>query len=171
MQRIYIVGGSGAGKSTLARRLAKELNLPHTELDALHWQADWVELELELFRQTVSDAVQNESWVIEGNYRKVQDIILKRADTLIWLDYSLAQLYRHLLPRTLRRIFKREALWNGNRETFRAQFLSQESLLLYVYKAYGRNREHYQKIVAGQVSFEVLRFKTPQELERWLESL
>ena len=171
MQRIYIVGSSGAGKSTLARKLAEKLGLKHTELDAVHWQADWTELDKDVFRQRVSELVTGERWVIDGNYRAVQDIILARIDTLIWLDYSLARLYRQLVPRTLKRVFRSEPLWNGNRETFRNQFLSRNSLLLYIYKVHKDQREHYRQLSTQTNSFAVLRFRTPQELEKWLESV
>ncbi|WP_155762189.1 AAA family ATPase [Bacillus safensis] len=40
-QRIWIVGPPGSGKTTLAHQLKQELALPHYELDALFWQANW----------------------------------------------------------------------------------------------------------------------------------
>ena len=40
-QRIAVIGTSGSGKTTLARTLAQQLDLPHTELDAIHWGPDW----------------------------------------------------------------------------------------------------------------------------------
>ncbi|WP_423226670.1 AAA family ATPase, partial [Candidatus Amarolinea aalborgensis] len=50
MQRIVVVGTSGSGKTTLARRLALALGIPHIELDALHWEANWQEAPVEVFR-------------------------------------------------------------------------------------------------------------------------
>lgn len=37
-QRIVVIGSTGSGKTTLANQLAHTLNLPHIELDALHWE-------------------------------------------------------------------------------------------------------------------------------------
>ena len=37
-QRISIVGTSGSGKTTLARQVAQQLQIPHIELDELHWE-------------------------------------------------------------------------------------------------------------------------------------
>jgi adenylate kinase family enzyme len=37
--RIAVVGTSGVGKSTLAKALAQQFGIPHTELDAINWQA------------------------------------------------------------------------------------------------------------------------------------
>lgn len=43
--RISIVGGSGSGKSTLCNILSKELNLPAIHLDAINYNANWVEID------------------------------------------------------------------------------------------------------------------------------
>ena len=41
MKRVSVVGSSGSGKTTVARQLAEALGVPHVELDALHWGANW----------------------------------------------------------------------------------------------------------------------------------
>ncbi len=41
-QRIAIVGTTGSGKTTLAQQLSQRINVPHIELDALHWEPNWV---------------------------------------------------------------------------------------------------------------------------------
>ena len=43
--RISIVGGSGSGKSTLCNILSKELNLPAIHLDAINYNANWIEID------------------------------------------------------------------------------------------------------------------------------
>lgn len=41
-RRIVIIGTTSSGKSTLAEKLAQTLGLDFIELDALHWEPDWV---------------------------------------------------------------------------------------------------------------------------------
>ena len=43
--RISIVGGSGTGKSTLCDILSKEFDLPAIHLDAINFNANWVEID------------------------------------------------------------------------------------------------------------------------------
>lgn len=43
-RRIHVIGNSCAGKSTLGQRLARALDVPFVELDALNWQPGWVGL-------------------------------------------------------------------------------------------------------------------------------
>jgi adenylate kinase family enzyme len=42
LRRVAVVGTSCAGKTTFAAALAGKLQVPHIELDALHWRAGWV---------------------------------------------------------------------------------------------------------------------------------
>ena len=51
MQRIVVVGTCGSGKTTLAAELAKRIEAPHVELDALHWGPHWTPVETEIFRR------------------------------------------------------------------------------------------------------------------------
>ena len=41
--RINVIGTSGSGKSTFSKRIANKLNIPYIELDALFWNANWIE--------------------------------------------------------------------------------------------------------------------------------
>jgi adenylate kinase family enzyme len=74
-QRISIVGTTGSGKTTLARSIAQSLQFPHVELDSLHWEPNWTTALLPVFRSRVSEALQGDRWVVDGNYSIVRDIV------------------------------------------------------------------------------------------------
>jgi shikimate kinase len=78
--RIVIVGTTSSGKSTLANRLAKLLHADFIELDALHWEPNWVEAPNEVFRARVETATRSLSWVAAGNYHVARDIVWSRAE-------------------------------------------------------------------------------------------
>lgn len=100
MQRIAVIGSSGAGKSTLARQLGTILNLPVIHLDTFYWKPGWVETPREEWEVIQQQFVQQEAWIIDGNYATTMDIRFGTADTIIFLDYPrLLCLYRALKRR------------------------------------------------------------------------
>ena len=116
MQRVSVVGNSGSGKTTFAAQLARRMGAPHLELDSVFHQPGWRQLPTEEFRARVAGFTAGGRWVVDGNYSKVQDLVWERADTVVWLDPPRYRLMRRLVWRTLRRVFSRAELWNGNRE-------------------------------------------------------
>ncbi|MHB8856554.1 MAG: P-loop NTPase family protein [Bellilinea sp.] len=172
-QRIIVVGSTGSGKTTLAETIAQRLGLVHVEIDALHWDPDWREADLWVFRERLSEALAGSAWVVDGNYAKVRDIIWPRADTLIWLELPLAVVLWRLFWRTVRRVVTREELWNGNKETFRGAFFSKDSLLVYVFKSRKKHRQTYPDLFR-QPEYSHLRlihFRTAAQVESWLDTL
>ena len=172
-QRIAVVGTTGSGKTTLARQISRRLAIPHVELDALHWGPNWTSPPVELFRERVAQALSGDTWVVDGNYGKVRDIVWSRADTVVWLDYALPVIMGRLLWRTLGRIIGREELWNENREDFRAQFLSRDSLFLWALRTYPRRRREYPLLfrTPEHAHLKVVHLRSPRAERAWLASL
>src|SRR6187397_3699964 len=81
VRRIAIIAtASGCGKTTFGRALAERLGVPFTELDAIHWQAGWLELDAPELRRRVEPLVAEETCVIDGSYRgKLGDLVLAGA--------------------------------------------------------------------------------------------
>ena len=60
--RISIVGGSGTGKSTLCDILAKKLNLPAIHLDAINFEANWVEIDKNKRDKIINERANEDKW-------------------------------------------------------------------------------------------------------------
>jgi len=172
MQRINVVGTTGSGKTTVAKRAAEALGYSFVELDALHWEPEWQEAPLEVFRERISEATLESPWVVDGNYGKVRDIVWGRADTVVWLDYSFTRIFLRLLWRTFRRVITREKLWSGNRESLALAF-SKDSILLWAITSYPKRKKSFPKLMEDPeyAHIRFLRHGTPRETEEWLESL
>ena len=172
-RRIVVVGTTGCGKTTLARQLAQRLAIPHVELDALHWDPGWTPAPPDLFRERTTQALSSETWVVDGNYHVVRDVIWSRADTLVWLDYTLPVILARLVWRTLRRIVTREVLWNENRERFLVQILSRDSLFLWALRSYPRRRREYPLLLQqpAYVHLTVVRLPSPRATRTWLSQI
>ena len=173
MRRIAVVGTTGSGKTSLARLIARRLSVPHIELDALHWEPNWTEADTAVLQARVSEATAADAWVADGNYAKIRDLIWPRADTLVWLDYPLPVILWQLTRRTIGRLITREELWNENRESFRATFLSRDSLFLWVLQTHGRHRREYASLPRQPqyAHLRVVRLRSPAETRTWLTTL
>ncbi len=108
--KIAVTGYSGAGKSTLARTLGERLGCPVLHLDTVQFTPGWVERDRAEALALVEAFMEQESWVIDGNYagfayaRRMEE-----ADRIVVLDFPR----RICLPRVLLR-------WLRNRGRTRA---------------------------------------------------
>ncbi|MBN1813910.1 MAG: AAA family ATPase [Anaerolineae bacterium] len=172
-RRISVVGTSGSGKTTTASQLAQRLGIEHIELDALHWGPNWTEATLEVFRERVSQALSGETWVVDGNYGKSRNIVWSRADTVVWLDYTLPVILWQLVQRTMRRSLRQEELWSGNRETLSKALFSRESILLWALKTYRRRKREYPFLLSQPeyAHLKLVHLRSPRETHEWLSTL
>ena len=171
MRRICVVGTTGAGKTTFARELAERLGCRHIELDSHYWGPNWTPRDTEEFRASVRTAAAQECWVADGNYHKVRDLLWSRADTLVWLDYSIGTILSRLIVRTVRRVVSREELWNGNRENIWWHLATRKSLFLWALQTHWRRRLTYSRFLAEDEfrHLGVRRLYSPREAEAWLK--
>jgi len=173
-RRIQVCGCSGSGKTTLAKAIAEKLGYPHIELDALFHGPKWTPTPVDEFRAKVETATSQEKWTLDGNYSKVRDIIFGRTDTVLWLDYPFALVMSRLIRRTLRRAYRREVLWNENREVLWKHLLPwNESLIWWVIRTYRRRKRQYREFSRDPrlAHINFVRFTRPEEAEAWIRSL
>ncbi|MGZ4381444.1 MAG: adenylate kinase [Gaiellaceae bacterium] len=168
MRRVLVTGASGNGKSTLGRALAERLDVPYTELDALHWGPGWTAAGDDEFRSRVEAVMAaSDGWVIDGGYRgALGDLVWEHADTVVWLDQPLRLIMGRLWRRHLRRLRSGEELWNGNRETWRNALLGWNALFPWTVRAHLRHRREYPELVGR---FQVVRLTTPREVQAFLD--
>lgn len=130
MNKLWIVGPPGSGKSTLSKKLCKEFNIDVYELDELYWKENWTRTCEEDFRNKISLVVSNDSWIIDGYYEQVEDLVLENSDIIILLEQPVVRLLFRVVKRSLFRIISRKQVCNGNRENLKF-LISKEGILIY----------------------------------------
>jgi hypothetical protein len=170
--RIAVIGTSGSGKTTVSAEIARRLKIRHIELDAIHWRQRWNGTPLTEFREAVEEATTGESWVVDGNYRRVRDIVWRKAELIVWLDLPFSLVFWRIVLRTVKRIVTRQHLWNKTRERWGALF-GPDSMPLWVMKTYWRRKTEYPVLLSKPEysHLQVIKLTSIREVTDWLEAL
>ena len=124
----------------------------------------------EELRMLVDRATLGSKWVSDGNYHAVRDCVWKRADTLVWLNYSFPVVFFRALRRTLVRCVTREKLYADNQESLTDAFFTRDSILLWVLQTYWKHRKEYPILFQEPEwsHLTVIQLKNTRDTERFL---
>jgi adenylate kinase family enzyme len=177
MKRVSVVGNAGSGKSRLGRQIAEALDVPYVELDAIQHLPDWEPLDPDEFVAKVSAIAATHGWVIDGNYRTVvvDGPVWQRADTVVWLDLPRRVTMYQVIRRSLRRVVRREQLWNGNRETLRnlVSWDPYKSIIRWTWTQHEKYQARFGAAMTSSALAHIafIRIRSHDEAESWLTAL
>ena len=89
MKKVIVIGCPGSGKSTVSRALHNKTGIPLYHLDMMYWNADKTTVEKSVFLERLSDVLEKDEWIIDGNYSSTMELRMAACDTVIFLDYPL----------------------------------------------------------------------------------
>lgn len=89
MLKIIVIGSPGAGKSTFAQRLKAATGLPLYHLDMLWHKPDRTNISTEEFDVQLSELLNGDRWIIDGNYLRTLELRLIKCDTVFFMDFPL----------------------------------------------------------------------------------
>lgn len=162
--RISIIGGSGSGKSTLANILSKILDIPAIHLDAINYNANWVEIDKHKRDEIISSKSKEDKWIIDGNYNKTLKERLDRANLIIWLDYSTFAHLKGVSKRIIKNFNKEKFELPGCKERLDFNFIK------YVITYNKKNRPKVLELLNDVPDYKLLVFKKQKDLNNWLKS-
>ncbi|MDX6485101.1 MAG: hypothetical protein QOF43_254, partial [Gaiellaceae bacterium] len=110
-------------------------------------------------------------WVIDGRYHgKLGDLVIARADTVVWLDLPIRTWLPRLAWRTFRRMARREELWNGNRERFRNLF-ERPNLFQWAWQKHFGDRTFMPRWVGAYPQVRLVRLRSATEVREFLAAM
>lgn len=86
-KKILILGCPGSGKSTFAKRLHASTGLPLIHLDKVWWKEDRTHISREEFDRRLESLMQEDAWILDGNYNRTNELRIQACDTVFFLDF------------------------------------------------------------------------------------
>jgi adenylate kinase family enzyme len=167
-----VIGNAGSGKSYLARELARRRGLRYIDFDAAIVRPNWERVpradRVALFEELTREG----GWTIDGHLRegrRDEQLILSRADTVVWLDFPRWRVMASVIPRTLRNTVSRRPLWNGNVETWR-MLLSPDHSIVWAWRMHAGLKRDYERLFNDPVNAPrtLIRLTSRAEVNRWI---
>lgn len=84
-----MIGCPGAGKSTFSRALRDLTGLPLYYLDRIWHKPDRTNVTRAEFDSALDAVLQQDRWIIDGNYLRTMEIRVKACDTVFLLDFPV----------------------------------------------------------------------------------
>jgi adenylate kinase family enzyme len=166
--KIYIIGTSCSGKTTLGKLLAKKFNLNHIELDQLWWLPKWQHRQQTDFRQLVENKLaESTNWVVDGNYSHLRNLLVSKADHIIWLNLPFYLVFWRSIKRSVGRIISGETICNGNKENITA-LLSKDGMPAWVIRSYNERRAYGAYLQSTQEN--IIELRSRQDIKHFINT-
>ncbi len=166
--KIAILGYSGSGKSTLARHLAGYYKIPVLFLDTVNFLPNWIERDRDEGRLIVWNFIQNDSWVIDGNYEDFfQRERLEQADKIIFMNFPR----RVCIYRAFNRYLKyknttREDMAKGCIEKMDLEFI-----WWILHEGRTKKKRNHYKQIERDFKDKIVILKKPKEVDLYLQKI
>ena len=161
MKKVIIIGCPGIGKSTFDRTLREKTGLPLYYLDQMYWNSDRTHVDQDLFHEKLQAALQQEEWIIDGNFASTMEWRLSACDTVIFLDYSLEVCLSGIDAR--RGKSRPDMPWIGLEDD--------ESFISFIRKYNEESRPQVLALLARYPDKQLIVFRNRDEASAFLENL
>ena len=163
MKKVIVIGCPGSGKSTYARALHDITGLPLYHLDMLYWNADRTIVPQDVFRARLAEAIEKDSWIIDGNYGSTMELRLQACDTVFFLDYPLDVCMDGIISRRGKE--RPDMPWIESEDDVDEEFIE------FVKNYNSENRPEVVALLEKFADKEIIIFKSRDEAETFLKKL
>jgi len=169
-RRVLVAGTAGVGKTTTAAHIGRTLGIPFTEIDSIYHGPDWTPRPT--FVTEVEAYTRAPAWVTEWQYSATRPMLVRRADTLVWIDLPVAVAVWRLVRRTLRRRLRHTELWNGNVEPpLRAFFTDRGHIVRWGLRTQYESRRRVPALERTAPHLRIVHLRSQRQVDRFLQHL
>lgn len=108
-KRILVIGSPGAGKSYFSRHIHKITGLPLIHLDDHYWLENWTRPSETQWQDSLTELLNQEEWIIDGNYAKSFEHRLQFCDLVILVNTPTLKCLFRVAMRGLNRLLGKKA--------------------------------------------------------------
>ena len=160
MNKIIVIGCPGSGKSTFSIELGNKTNIPLFHLDMMYWNADKTTVGKQVFLDRLCEVLNEDNWIIDGNYISTMESRLSVCDTVFWLDYPLEICLEGIKNRMGKE--RPDMPWVETEED--------EEFIDFIKKFNEEQRPIILKLLEKYSDKNIVVFKSREEASRYLES-
>lgn len=159
--RICLIGPSNSGKSTLAASLTKKLGFKCYHLDQIAHipNSNWQRKSNQDLTQAHQQIINQDCWIIDGNYSITMPARFTRATSVIWIDANLTGAIWRYIWRSIKNDPARPGRLKGATREFNI------GLIKYTLVNYPKNKITYKKFLSAQPNLPVITFSSLRELK------
>jgi adenylate kinase family enzyme len=168
--RVLVIGNGATGKTTFSERLAARIGLEVHHLDGMAWRAGWQRVPEDEFEAALAKVLAGPRWIVDGvAYPQHIPERIERADTVIFIDYSLPRIYWWALKKEARYAFRQRPEMPADTPEWKITW----RLLKIIWKIHFGMRAEWIALVtqAAKSGKTVHHFRRPRETQRFLEGL
>ena len=164
MPRIAVIGCSGSGKSTFSIRLNEITNIPIYHLDKMYWKSGWVEEDRNIFIDKQKNAVNQKSWIIDGNYLSTLDMRLNSATLVIHFKIGRLKCLTGYLKRLVKNYNRsRSDITAGCSEKLDFEFMK------YIWNFEKENHSRAEEILKAHPDVKMITFYSRKQADNYLK--
>ena len=166
MKKVIVIGCSGSGKSTLARQLGEITGLPVVHLDKLWWRPGWETVSRDEFDILHQAAMNEPSWIMDGNFSRTLPERVEKCDTVIYLDFNRIACTMGVLKRVFSSLGKvRPDMGEGCPERFDWEFLT------WVWNFNRKNRNKTYELLNNAGGKKIYVLKNRKQVKTFLSNI
>ena len=165
INKIAIIGAPGSGKTTLSYELEKKYNLPVFNIDKVYILPNWIMRDSKERDSIILEEANKEKWIIDGTFIDTLEERVKKADRIIFLDYSTITFLKGIFKRLIKNYGKEKPDMPGCKEKFDLSFI------MYVAMYNFKRRKYIIEILERYPEKDIIYFKNQKELKNWLNSI